>query len=83
MSCGSPVVTTDVGGVREVVTDGHNGMIVPLKNPEAIARSVLTLLEDEKLRKKLGNAGRDTIQKHYSFIEVTNKILRYYGAICS
>jgi polysaccharide biosynthesis protein PelF len=56
MTCGRPCVATDVGGVSEAVAD--TGMIVPPRNPEALAQSCLTLLRDASLRRKLGAAAR-------------------------
>jgi polysaccharide biosynthesis protein PelF len=56
MTCGRPCVATDVGGVSEAVAD--TGMIVPPRNPEALAESCLTLLRDASLRRKLGTAAR-------------------------
>jgi polysaccharide biosynthesis protein PelF len=56
MTCGRPCVATDVGGCSEAVAD--TGMIVPPRNPEALAESCLTLLRDASLRRKLGTAAR-------------------------
>jgi polysaccharide biosynthesis protein PelF len=56
MTCGRPCVATDVGGVSEAVAD--TGIIVPPRNPEALAESCLTLLRDASLRRKLGSAAR-------------------------
>jgi polysaccharide biosynthesis protein PelF len=56
MTCGRPCVATDVGGVSEAV--GDTGMIVPPRNPEALAQSCLTLLQDPSLRRQLGAAAR-------------------------
>jgi polysaccharide biosynthesis protein PelF len=56
MTCGRPCVATDVGGVSEAVAD--TGMIVPPRNPEALAQSCLALLRDASLRRKLGTAAR-------------------------
>jgi glycosyltransferase involved in cell wall biosynthesis len=56
MTCGRPCVATDVGGVSEAVAD--TGIIVPPRNPEALAQSCLTLLRDASLRRKLGAAAR-------------------------
>jgi polysaccharide biosynthesis protein PelF len=56
MTCGRPCVATDVGGVSEAVAD--TGLIVPPRNPEALAQSCLTLLRDSSLRRKLGTAAR-------------------------
>jgi polysaccharide biosynthesis protein PelF len=56
MTCGRPCVATDVGGVSEAVAD--TGMIVPPRNPEALAQSCLRLLQDASLRRQLGAAAR-------------------------
>jgi polysaccharide biosynthesis protein PelF len=56
MTCGRPCVATDVGGVSEAVAD--TGMIVPPRNPEALAQSCMTLLKDASLRRRLGAAAR-------------------------
>ena len=56
MTCGRPCVATDVGGVSEAVAD--TGMIVPPRNPEALAQSCLALLQDRSMRRQLGAAAR-------------------------
>jgi glycosyltransferase involved in cell wall biosynthesis len=56
MTTGRPCVATDVGGVSEAVAD--TGLIVPPRNPEALAQSCLQLLQDSSLRRKLGAAAR-------------------------
>ena len=57
-SCGRPIVTTDVPGCREVVTDGVNGFLVPAKNPEALKEALLKLIGDPGLRASMGEASR-------------------------
>jgi glycosyltransferase involved in cell wall biosynthesis len=57
-ACGVPVVATDVGAVREVVTDNVTGMIVPLCDAVALASATLRLLNDAELRRQMGQAGR-------------------------
>ncbi len=46
MACGTPVVTTDCRGVRDFVVDGENAVIVPPKEPEAIASPYIKVLND-------------------------------------
>lgn len=53
MACGVPVVTTDSGGVREYAIPEETAIVVPPKNPEALAEGILRVLSDEKLRQKL------------------------------
>ena len=56
MTCGRPCVATGVGGVGEAVAD--TGMIVPPRSPEALAQACLALLQDARLRRRLGPAAR-------------------------
>jgi glycosyltransferase involved in cell wall biosynthesis len=56
---GRPVVTTDVGAVRDVVRDGDTGLLVPAGNRAALAGAVQSLLADPELRARLGAAARD------------------------
>jgi glycosyltransferase involved in cell wall biosynthesis len=58
MSCGVPVVATDVGVLREVVTNGLTGSIVPPRQPEAIASATLRIIQDVQLRGDLSRAAR-------------------------
>ena len=51
---GVPTVATDVGGNAEIVKDGVSGSLVPPSSPEALARRVLELLENEELRQSFG-----------------------------
>lgn len=50
---GKPVVVTNVGSLPELVEDGKEGFVVPPKDPEALARAIIRILKDEKLRKEM------------------------------
>ncbi len=56
MACGLPVVVTDVPALREWVSDGRNGLVVPRGDSAALARALLRLLEDATLRARMGRA---------------------------
>jgi len=58
MAFGLPVVSTDVGGIPEVVINGETGILVPSRNPEAIAEAVIALAGDGERRAAMGRAGR-------------------------
>jgi glycosyltransferase involved in cell wall biosynthesis len=58
MSLGCPAVVTRTGGFPEVVEDGRNGMLVPVKDPAALAKSLTVLLRDEPRRRLMGEAAK-------------------------
>ena len=53
ISCGLPIVSSDVGSISEVVIDGQNGTLVPSMNVTSMASAILTLLNDPEKRKKM------------------------------
>jgi len=65
MSCGLPVVTSDCGGVREAVTDGVEGHVVPVREPGLMADALQKLAEDVDLRGKMGTAGRERVLRDF------------------
>jgi glycosyltransferase involved in cell wall biosynthesis len=67
MACGLPVVATDIDGLREVVQPGVNGMVVAPDDVDGLARSLVRLASDPALRRRLGDAGRQTARRRYSF----------------
>lgn len=64
MAMERPVVTTSVGLVPEVIRHGENGIIIPMRDPQAMADAVLALLRDEGARRRLAQEGRLTARKH-------------------
>ena len=66
MQWGLPVITTDEGAIPEVVKHGINGYIVNPHNLDQLAYYTLKLIKNEKLRKKMGDAGRDRYEKYFS-----------------
>ena len=59
LALGTPAVVTEVGGMPEVINDGEQGFVVPPGDTRALADRVVTLLEDEPLRRRMGEAGRE------------------------
>ena len=57
-ACGLPIVTTDVPGCREVVTDGETGLLVPVKDPVALARAIARLQDEPVFAESLGRNAR-------------------------
>jgi glycosyltransferase involved in cell wall biosynthesis len=75
---GIALVTTDVPGCREVVTDGIDGLLVPPRNSQAIANAVLTLYNDPILRNRLAAAARAKALSHFDEKLVIKKTLDVY-----
>lgn len=65
MACATPVVTTDVSGIPELVRHRENGFVVPAEDSGALARAIFELASDERLRARIGGAARDTIARHF------------------
>ncbi len=57
-ACARPLITTDVPGCREVVTDGVDGLLVPVRDARALARAIARLQDDRPLARRLGAAAR-------------------------
>lgn len=55
---GRPMIATDVAGCRDLVRDGENGLLVPARDPVALADAIARLVEDPDLRRRLGAAAR-------------------------
>jgi glycosyltransferase involved in cell wall biosynthesis len=66
MSCGTPVISTKSGAISEYVPDGKAGILVPERKSEELAKAVIKLLEDNELRKKMGEFARDYSVKNYN-----------------
>jgi glycosyltransferase involved in cell wall biosynthesis len=65
-AAGRPIVTTDVTGCREVVRDGVNGLLAPLRDAAATASAIRRLVVDAALRRRMGDAGRAIAEAEFS-----------------
>jgi glycosyltransferase involved in cell wall biosynthesis len=65
MACGAPVVTTNISGIPELVSDGVDGLLVPPADPAALAAAVMRLHRDGALAARLGAAGRATVRDRF------------------
>lgn len=77
-ACGRPIVTTDVPGCREVVTDGENGLLVPARDVAALSRALGRLIGDSVLRTRFGAAGRARAEREFAVERVVDATLAVY-----
>lgn len=61
-----PVVATDVGGNRELVTNGHTGYLVPPSNPAALAEAILKVIWDPAVAQAMGERGRQVFEERFT-----------------
>lgn len=66
MATGLPVVTTDCGGMREIISDGVEGFVVPVRDAERMATALGRLAENADLRARMGAAGRRRVFKEFT-----------------
>jgi glycosyltransferase involved in cell wall biosynthesis len=65
MAQGKPFVATNVGGIPEIIHDGDTGLLVPLGDAAALAESLIRLLDDAPLARRIGEAGRVHVVNHF------------------
>ena len=63
MTAGVPCVSYDIMGIRDVITDCEDGVIVPERTPEALAQGIMRLIEDTELRKSMAEASLRNVKK--------------------
>jgi len=80
-ACEIPAVVSNVGGLPEVVQDGQTGFVVNRENKEEIADRLLRLIEDETLRRQMGQAGREFVKESYNWAENVAEMERLYERI--
>lgn len=78
MASGNPMVVTDVGGNAEAVVDGECGFVVPPRDPKALEEAIATLLTDEGLALRMGEAARRRVEKHFRVEDMVRKIEAMY-----
>ncbi len=80
-AAGVPAVSTDVGGVAEVVADGKTGILVPSGDAEALSQALVRLAGDAELRARYGAAARESALGRYSIERLLADIQEMYGEL--
>ncbi len=80
MAMGLPVVCSDISGYRDIVRDGHEGVLVPPRDPEALAAALGGLLDNPARRAALAEVGRATAAR-YAWDMVAGEVAEVYGQV--
>lgn len=81
MALKRPVIATNVGGVPDIIKNGYNGFLVPVKNYKIMAEKMLYFIENTDEIKKMGNNGRRTIEEKFSIEKWAKEIISTYNEI--
>jgi len=82
MAYGCPIVTTNVGGIPELIQDGVNGLLCPPEDPKCLAEKINILIENSRLRYQLGQAARVYyVQSPFGVKSVSGRFLAVYKEV--
>jgi glycosyltransferase involved in cell wall biosynthesis len=83
MACGLPVISTRVGGIPELVTDGETGLLVAPDDPASLATAIETLAADAELRTVLGARGAARVSEEFSIESAVQATVDVYEGLCA
>lgn len=78
LAAGKPVVASRVGGMQDVLQDGTNGMLVPPRDPVALAQAMLKVLENPVLRSKITNHACEALRQRYRLETMIERLTSVY-----
>jgi glycosyltransferase involved in cell wall biosynthesis len=81
MAHAKPVIATPVGGTPELVVDGETGLLVPARDPAALATAISALAGDPDRARRLGLAGRERAEREFSESAMIARVLEVYDAV--
>ena len=83
MSMSCPVVSTNCDGPKDIIISGKNGFLVPIGEPDSMAKTIIGLIRDKPLRNRIGKAARDEVDKKYRIENLSSilqkNIFNYYS----
>jgi glycosyltransferase involved in cell wall biosynthesis len=83
MACGLPVVSTPVGGIREIISDRQNGLLVEARDFQQLYQAISGLVRDPALSASLGTAALETVQERYSAAIIIKKYCELFRRVHS
>ncbi len=81
MAAGTPVISTNIPVVNEIVRDGENGLLVPYDDSDALGQAITRVMEDRELRAWLVENGHRTIAEHYDPAVLAGRVVDLYRQV--
>jgi glycosyltransferase involved in cell wall biosynthesis len=81
MAAKRPIVATNVSAIPEIVLHGETGLLVPPENPTALAEAICRILRDRSLGQKLGLAGYQRLQQHFTVQAMSDRTYHLYTTL--
>jgi glycosyltransferase involved in cell wall biosynthesis len=81
MACGIPVLGSNIGGIPDIIQDGETGLLVPQKDIVGISQSIIELIENEEMRKKLAINGYNKAKDCFSWEKISKSYLEIYKLV--
>ena len=78
MAMAKPVVSTAVGGIPDIITDGLNGLLIPPEEPQALGKAVIKILEDPNYARGISQKALKTVLENYNSGLMADKVSRVY-----
>jgi len=81
MAAARPIVATTAGGIPEIVDDGATGLLVPPRDPRALADAIVRALGDRSLRQRMGDAGFARVNEHFTVERMVEQTIEVYTRV--
>lgn len=81
LAAGCPVVASDVGGLTEIIIPRKNGLLVPPKNPKALAEAIIALLKNRRWAAALGRQGREMVAQKFTLEKMLERTMKVYAQV--
>ena len=81
MASGKCVIASDIGGLREIIENDRTGILIPPGDPEVLAEEIVSALQDEERRHRLGRNAREYVVKNHSWAQVAEETMRVYESV--
>ncbi|UCC89145.1 MAG: glycosyltransferase, partial [Anaerolineales bacterium] len=81
MACGLPIVGTQAPGLHELVSNGLNGYLVPMKDPDALAEALALLIENGYERRRMGRQSRKLAEREFAWEYIAAQYVKVYEQV--